>query len=275
MPMRSSTHITDTRAVRLIMSKLNPNWLLRSLEERDYGIDLSLEKFNGDEPTGNYVFIQVKGHEKKFRPLRNGMISFPFPVDTLKYAELFRIPFFALIVSLQDEEIYFVSLQHYIQQLDIDPKHANWRSQTTVNLLIPSPENNFISNFDKFEGMVEKDYKLQNLYNSMQCYYELLSYFHGWQGLKSANILISEIEKFLYFVEKTDEHIINEMLRGTPMAAAFNPDAIKSKIDNVKTKKRMTAKDINDLKSQICQAQQSIFKIAALQSDLTNGFFPY
>lgn len=66
--MRSSTHITDTRAVRLIMSKLNPNWLLRSLEERDYGIDLSLEKFNGDEPTGNYVFIQVKGHEKKISP---------------------------------------------------------------------------------------------------------------------------------------------------------------------------------------------------------------
>lgn len=47
MTRRTQTHITDTLAIREIMSKLPENWLVRGLEERDYGIDLSIELYNG------------------------------------------------------------------------------------------------------------------------------------------------------------------------------------------------------------------------------------
>jgi hypothetical protein len=49
---RGPTHETDTLAVRAIISELPASWLVRSQDERDYGIDLSIEMFSGAEPTG-------------------------------------------------------------------------------------------------------------------------------------------------------------------------------------------------------------------------------
>lgn len=273
MPTRTTAHVIDTKAVRLIMSTLNANWLFRSLDERDYGVDLSLEKFDNDEPTGQYVFIQVKGHDKKLIP-QKGFIKFKFPVDTLKYAELFKEPFFALVVSLANKKIFFISLKHYINVLDLGSNHKNWRNQKFVNLDIPV-ENDFGKNFAKFEEMIEIDYRQMRVFSAMQCFYELLFYFNSWRGLRNGNILLNEIEKFLYLVEKTDEQAVNDTLMGTTIAPNFNPSAIRFSISMLKKKGRITIKDINDLKSQVCQVTGSIFQLSAMNCDPINGKFPY
>ena len=95
MIRRTETHITDTLAVRLIISTLPPNWLVRGLEERDYGVDLSIELFDGENPTGCFSLIQVKGKRKGFKSKPVKLSK--FPTKTLEYATLFPEPFFQIV----------------------------------------------------------------------------------------------------------------------------------------------------------------------------------
>lgn len=65
-PRRTETHRIDTQAVRVVRSKLTPDWVERSVEDRDYGIDMMLEAFDGDQPTGILILLQIKGHAGRF-----------------------------------------------------------------------------------------------------------------------------------------------------------------------------------------------------------------
>jgi hypothetical protein len=94
MIQRTDTHIIDTLAIREIFTQMPANWLVRGLDERDYGIDLKIEKFNGNKPTGALSLVQVKGTRDKFE--EKVKLSH-FPTKTLEYAELFSKPFFILI----------------------------------------------------------------------------------------------------------------------------------------------------------------------------------
>lgn len=90
MIQRTDSHIIDTLAIREIFKKMPENWLVRGLDERDYGIDLKIEKFDGSKPTGALSLIQVKGTRDTFE----GQIKLAqFPTKTLKYAELFPVIF--------------------------------------------------------------------------------------------------------------------------------------------------------------------------------------
>jgi hypothetical protein len=60
-PQRTDTHRIDTDAVRVVRTKLTADWMERSVEDRDYGIDMMLETFDGNNPTGILVLLQVKG----------------------------------------------------------------------------------------------------------------------------------------------------------------------------------------------------------------------
>ncbi|MBF4437736.1 DUF4365 domain-containing protein, partial [Vibrio anguillarum] len=61
MIKRTRTHEIDTLAVRKIISELPVDWIVRGQEERDYGIDLTIERFDGQNATGDYFLVQVKG----------------------------------------------------------------------------------------------------------------------------------------------------------------------------------------------------------------------
>lgn len=139
---RSDTHVIDTLAVRSIISALPEDWLVRGLEERDYGIDLSIELFDGEHPTGCSCLIQVKGTRDTFEDSD----SFSgFPTKTLEYAQLFPEPFFLFHTSVADDETRFVWLQKYIEvRLRIDrPKWADQKSNT-----IHFPDENTLSSVE-------------------------------------------------------------------------------------------------------------------------------
>jgi hypothetical protein len=129
-PGRTETHRIDTKAVRRVISELHVDWVIRSLEERDYGIDLQIEFFEGDNPTGNTAYVQVKGTSTDEK-----MEKFSFPVKTLLYAEDFIAPFFLFYVSTTGT-IKFVWLQKYIEmQLHVDS--PDWRTQDEVTIYFP------------------------------------------------------------------------------------------------------------------------------------------
>lgn len=133
MVRRTSTHVIDTLAVRQVISAMPPNWIVRGLEERDYGIDLTIELFNDDSPSGCLALIQVKGKEAAFRnPVKMG----GFPTKTLHYASLFPHPFFIFHSSLKSEKTVFVWAQKYIE-MELSKKKAGWGRQGKNTIYFP------------------------------------------------------------------------------------------------------------------------------------------
>lgn len=149
-PERTETHRIDTKAVRLVISRLHVDWVIRSLEERDYGIDLQIEFFKVDDPTGNTAYVQVKGTS-----VDEAMEKFSFPVKTLLYAQGFIAPFFLFYVSTTAGIIKFVWLQKYIEmQLHVDS--PLWRTQKEVTIHFPEENSlNGVDGVKKFIRIVE------------------------------------------------------------------------------------------------------------------------
>ncbi len=137
-PQRIDTHRTDTLAVRKLISQLSPDWIIRDLSERDYGIDLMLEYYEGNNPSGQIIFFQIKGTAAPIEPKGN-LVKFLLPIKTLLYAERFPEPFLLVHTSIdQATPIYFVWIQKYIDHV-LDRDRQLWRTEPdgTININIP------------------------------------------------------------------------------------------------------------------------------------------
>lgn len=172
MPKRIDTHRIDTKAVRTIFTHLNENWLVRSLEERDYGIDLQLERFDSDDATGDFIFVQVKGTDKAFK--ENVQLS-GFPVDTVNYALMFDVPFFLFHTSNVSKQTKYVWLQNYVETR-LEKDTPQWKTQDSVTIYFPD-ENNLESNDSKIADIIKKD-KLRKVGVKFLAIYESLK-FHS------------------------------------------------------------------------------------------------
>jgi hypothetical protein len=147
---RTHTHIIDTKAVRKVVAVLPEWWILRNMEERDYGIDLMLEVFEEalgtpkpeHRPTGSIIFGQVKGQQEKFN---KAATLYDVPVKTLLYAELFPNPFLLLFVSLDTNEVRFVWVQQYILTV-LNVERPDWREGTGGPINIDFPATNVLAN---------------------------------------------------------------------------------------------------------------------------------
>ncbi len=51
-PQRTDEHRIDTEAVRVVRNQFTSDWEERSVEGRDYGMDMMVEAFDGNSPTG-------------------------------------------------------------------------------------------------------------------------------------------------------------------------------------------------------------------------------
>lgn len=148
LPQRGPTHRIDTKALRQIIAQLNEDWIIRNLEERDYGIDMQLELFDRDSPTGYMTLIQVKGTEKSLSA-ENAKLG----VKTLHYAELFNMPFFLFRTSLADNETQFIWLQKYIAT-DLEVLNPRWRTKKEKVVIHVPSENILSKNQQKFKDIV-------------------------------------------------------------------------------------------------------------------------
>ncbi|WP_353230828.1 DUF4365 domain-containing protein [Pseudomonas qingdaonensis] len=172
MPKRIETHRIDTKAVRTIFTHLSEHWLVRSLEERDYGIDLQLERFDSDDATGDFIFVQVKGTDSAF----DEDVKQSFPVETINYALMFDVPFFVFHTSNKSKETKFVWLQKYVE-LKLEPGNSDWKSQGHVTINFPK-ENDLQSNDEKISEIIKKD-KSRKVGVKFLADYEALSLHEG------------------------------------------------------------------------------------------------
>jgi len=161
LPERTETHRTETKAVRHIISTISSNWLIRSLDERDYGIDLMFEIFGDRYPTGRIAFVQSKGTKKNFSYNKRGeAILNEFPVKTIAYALRLIDPLFVFYTSLADSKTMFIWLQHYTDTklADTTPK---WVEQETVTLYFP--ECNNLSEYNRIEDILHQGLYCPNI----------------------------------------------------------------------------------------------------------------
>lgn len=115
---RSESHIIDTRASRLAIVALPDDLLVRSMEERDYGIDIQIELFDKTQPSGKFALIQLKGKQGSFDQIKNDQhhdVSLSIKIKLLKYALLFNIPFIIFHTSIDAKKTKFLWLQKYIE----------------------------------------------------------------------------------------------------------------------------------------------------------------
>jgi len=149
MIRRTLQHKIDTKAIRKIFTQLDENWLVRNLDERDYGIDLTLERFNDENATGDFIFVQVKGTQSEFNS--NFSLS-GFPTKTIEYSLLFDVPFFVFYTSLQSNQTKFIWLQKYVN-LKLENTTTQWQEQNTVTLYFPI-NNDLETNIDKITNII-------------------------------------------------------------------------------------------------------------------------
>lgn len=232
MPKRIETHRIDTKAVRTIFTHLNEHWLVRSLEERDYGIDLQLERFDSDDATGDFVFVQVKGTDSAF----DEDVKLSFPVETINYALMFDVPFFLFHTSNKSKQTKFVWLQKYVE-LKLEPKNSGWRNQGHVTIYFPK-ENDLQRNDKKIAEIIKKD-KSRKVGVKFLADYEALS-FHadsvsaaGQYAVATAcAALVRRLYKLSSFInDQRNSSYFEGYAEFNSLADAFDNIAKQNKID--------------------------------------------
>jgi hypothetical protein len=145
--IRTETHEIDTAARALVPTLIGTNWEHRDVGGRDYGIDLQLERFEQGRATGNMLLLQIKGTRKI--PDETDLY-FDLPVKTLKYAEMFAVPFVLVVcpVEAMPHRAYFCWLQEYVNVI-LDFENPTWRANTAtvrirLNAQAQIPANNMV-----------------------------------------------------------------------------------------------------------------------------------
>lgn len=218
-PNRIEPHRIDTQAVRVVRTKLTPDWLERGVEDRDYGIDMMLEAFDGDRPTGILILFQIKGHAASFKQ----EISMAVPVKTLLYARMFQTPFFLLTVSVADGRAHFVWLQKYINtRLILEDKR--WERQEHVTVYFPRDNILDEDGLEKIRSLVtytaHRDAGFSFLANLiwLKRYVDEFESDAGQPALEQALVHLKEIERLDEFLETYEEQVEGldlELLRRT------------------------------------------------------------
>lgn len=174
LPKRTREHRVDEKAVSMIGDMLVDDWLVRSQEGRDYGIDLQMERYDGERPTGDFIFVQVKGTEAAFSS-ENEKLS-GFPVKTVNYAMLFSVPFFVFYASVSSWRVKFVWLQKYVEFV-LEKTRPGWRDQESVTLEFPR-ENDLDSGLEKLVDIAAKERSMRFGYRYLMLYER----FHTFAG---------------------------------------------------------------------------------------------
>jgi hypothetical protein len=132
LPQRPREHVLEDETQDFVKSILPKEWLTK-VEEKDYGIDLSIEIVEDANVTGAHFLMQLKSTDKLVVN-KKGLIPHTCKTSTLQY--FLERP--ELVVYLVYDAVkkvgYWVWIQDYIR--NALPK--KWREQKTATIKIPA-----------------------------------------------------------------------------------------------------------------------------------------
>ncbi|WP_194545596.1 DUF4365 domain-containing protein, partial [Vibrio anguillarum] len=164
---------------------------------------------DGQNATGDYFLVQVKGTESTFA---DEVKMSNFPTKTVEYSKLFHVPFFVFHTSIESNETRFVWLQKYADH-KLERTTPNWKAQDSVTIYFPSG-NDLTSNRDKIVDILEKD-KSKKIGVGFLSLFESLK-FHG-DNVLSGQYAVGEychsvclsLVKIKTFIDRYSVNILN------------------------------------------------------------------
>lgn len=117
LPKRVPQHISETASFKLFSSKIPDNWIIRDITERDYGIDCYLELVNdNNELSGELALIQLKSRQTIPWTKEDYYTLTGVDITTSNYWFKFAVPVFIFLTDIDNQELYFVSVNHKIKR---------------------------------------------------------------------------------------------------------------------------------------------------------------
>ncbi|MEH0083819.1 DUF4365 domain-containing protein [Vibrio antiquarius] len=116
-PRRINTHIYESKSLDIVSRSLPPEWIVRELTERDYGIDLYVELVTKDGlVTGDMIALQVKSTTTCRFNSKNKFSLSGIKRSTLNYWQGLPVPVFVFLVDLNSENVYWCCVQEELRK---------------------------------------------------------------------------------------------------------------------------------------------------------------
>lgn len=116
LPIRSNAHVSESFSYNVFNSIIGNDWIVRELTERDYGIDLIIERIVGNKSvTGKLAAIQLKSiQEIKFNQ-NDEFRYYKIKPTSTDYWMNSNLPVFVFLVN-SDRTVYFKNVGDYVRK---------------------------------------------------------------------------------------------------------------------------------------------------------------
>jgi len=140
-PLRDIKHISETASGKLFNFLMPDNWLVRSVTERDYGIDYYVEIVDeNDELTGKLISIQLKSRQSVSWTQKDTFAVSDIKLTTTNLWNEFAVPVFVFLADLDAKEVYYLSVKSYIRKHYIEyskQRGLTYHFDKTVKIATP------------------------------------------------------------------------------------------------------------------------------------------
>ncbi len=188
LPIRADTHITESESRKVLAAKAPKTWLIRELNERDYGVDAYIEIcLKMDEVnvvTGDFFLAQLKGTETAIKwlndtPPRPRYFTFSgTKQETVNYWMRLGVPVFLLVVECNTNRVFFANIKDQVRS-----RYSEFLGQGSFGFQMIEAAELGTSNGDRV----------------LHCEYDLEKNFAEFQS--KAVTLLCSWQKYLDFIE--------------------------------------------------------------------------
>lgn len=126
---------TIGRAARLIFERAHPReWIFRPTNQDDYGVDGTIEIVEGENVTGQHLFIQLKGSERlSYTP---DAVKIKLAVKDVKYLDQHQLPAILVVVDVKREKTYWLEIQNYVRARTAK-EGTDWLTKKSATISVP------------------------------------------------------------------------------------------------------------------------------------------
>lgn len=119
LPNRIDTHIQESESYKIFAQYMPKTWVIRSMTERDYGIDLFIEIASDNKMTGRLFTCQLKS----INEINNNLTCYNIESSSFNYWYLLPTQTFVFFVDIKNKEVYFCNIKEYIREYYSDFEH--------------------------------------------------------------------------------------------------------------------------------------------------------
>ena len=142
MPQRPRPHIQEDNSRKYFNNKIPQEWTVEDIDN-DYGVDVLIEIFNGQNATGSTFISQLKSTDKEFQ---GDTVSVQIDRKTLNYLKQRLEPALIVLYVSSDKEAYWI----WLREISI-----NWAVNQQSHLIHISKERKLsTANWIKIEEFV-------------------------------------------------------------------------------------------------------------------------